>query len=409
MISAMPREITVGDCEHAQTSWFLTGARVLDTESWSEGGLTWARGLGHADLLFPTEIDPAALAQGLARARRPGEIVGAWLSLDVDPSPLAAVGFERGWSPWWMTAKIAEVGETSDSQVALKEETSDYTGEHADYAQMLALTRERPHHTWYAAAYTDDTHDFAGPQHGSFRYFIKDAHSVLLQTLGELGAIGFGLLIGMLATGLTVAARRLGRAQGSPQSAIAGLLGSFVVYLIGAGIDWMWELTAVTAIGICVLGLLTGPATAAAAPPAGPGRRHERSRIVVAAAGVLACGIIVTEGITLLAGIELSRSQAEARAGHTALARSHAIAATKIEPWAATPYLQLALVDQSAGDLPAAHIAIGRSIRADHDDWRPWLVAARIENRLGEIAAASHSLARAKSLNPRSPLVSLEG
>jgi GNAT superfamily N-acetyltransferase len=158
----MPRLITVGDCERAQTAWYVTGARLLGGEAWSEDGLAWARGRGHADLLFPTDIDPEALARGLARARRPGEIVGAWLSLDVDPSPLAAAGFERGWSPWWMTAKIAEVGETVDPRVTLKEESSDYTAEHADYAARLALSRDRPKHTWYAAAYTTHNRSFAG-------------------------------------------------------------------------------------------------------------------------------------------------------------------------------------------------------------------------------------------------------
>ena len=158
----MPREITVSDCERAQTSWYVTIARVLGGEVWSEGGLTWAHGVGHADLLFPTEIEPAALERGLAHVRRPGEIVGAWLSLDVDPGPLAAVGFERGWSPWWMTAAIADVGATHDPRVELREATSDYTGEHSDYARTLALTRERPRHTWYAAAYAGRRRRLAG-------------------------------------------------------------------------------------------------------------------------------------------------------------------------------------------------------------------------------------------------------
>ena len=157
----MSGAITVADCERAQTSWCVAAARLLG-ETWSEGGLTWARSPGHADLLFPIEIDPDALSAGLRRARRPGEIVGAWLSLDVDAAPLAAAGFERGWSPWWMTAQIADVGETDDPRVTLQEETSDYTGEHAGYARMLGLTRDRPKHTWYAAAYAEPGRRFAG-------------------------------------------------------------------------------------------------------------------------------------------------------------------------------------------------------------------------------------------------------
>jgi GNAT superfamily N-acetyltransferase len=158
----MSREITVRDCEHAQTSWYLTGARLLGGEAWSEGGLTWARGSGHADLLFPREIDRDGLARGLARARRPGQIVGAWLSLEIDAAPLADAGFERGWAPWWMSANISEIGETDDPRVRLKETTTDYTGEHAAYARMLELTRQRPQHSWYAAAYVGPNLRFAG-------------------------------------------------------------------------------------------------------------------------------------------------------------------------------------------------------------------------------------------------------
>lgn len=157
----MPGAITVADCERAQTSWFVTTARLLG-DTWDEGGLTWARSPGHADLLFPTEIDADALAAGLRRGRRPGEIVGAWLSLHVDAAPLAAAGFERGWSPWWMTAEIADVGATDDPRVTLQEETSDFTGDQAGYTRLLALTRDRPKHTWYAAAYAEPGGPFAG-------------------------------------------------------------------------------------------------------------------------------------------------------------------------------------------------------------------------------------------------------
>jgi GNAT superfamily N-acetyltransferase len=158
----MQPRITVADCERAQASWFLTCARLLGGDHWSEGGLTWARSGDHADLLFPSEIDAAALEAGLTRAGRPGVTVGAWLSLEVDPTPLVAAGFERGWSPWWMTAGTAVVGGTSDPRVVLRETSADYVGEHADYGEMLALTRERPKHTWYAAAYAPPDGRFAG-------------------------------------------------------------------------------------------------------------------------------------------------------------------------------------------------------------------------------------------------------
>jgi Tfp pilus assembly protein PilF len=104
--------------------------------------------------------------------------------------------------------------------------------------------------------------------------------------------------------------------------------------------------------------------------------------------------------------VEVRRSQADVRAGDLRLARSHAADAAKIEPWAATPYVQLALVDEAAGDLVSARAAIGKARQRDDLDWRTWWIAARIERRLGYDTAAARSLTRARTLNPRSPLVS---
>src|SRR5262249_52090381 len=198
-------------------------------------------------------------------------------------------------------------------------------------------------------------------QHGSFRYFVQNAHSLYLETLGELGIVGFVLLVGAFAAGVAVAVRRLRGTSGGERSLIAALLGTLTAYLIGAGVDWMWELTAVTLVGVFVLGLLTGPATAAPAATA-----FEPRRLAVALAAVVAGALVAAEAVSLLTDVEVRRSQADVRAGNLRLARSHAADAAKIEPWAATPYVQLALVDEAAGDLVSARGAIGQAIH--HDD-----------------------------------------
>jgi hypothetical protein len=238
-------------------------------------------------------------------------------------------------------------------------------------------------------------------QHGSFRYFVQNAHSLYLETLGELGIVGFLLLVGALAAGVAVAVGRLLRSGGRERALIAALLGSLTAYLIGAGVDWMWELTAVTLVGVFVLGLLTGPATATTGAAAfAPGRLAAGLAVVVAVA------VVAAEAVSLLADVEVRRSQADARAGDLRRAQSRALDATKLEPWAATPYLQLALVDEARGDLTSARGSIREAIRRDDSDWRTWWIAARIDHRLGRTAAAARSLARARHLNPRSPLFS---
>jgi O-antigen ligase len=242
-------------------------------------------------------------------------------------------------------------------------------------------------------------------RHGSFAYFVRDAHSLFVQTLAELGIIGLLLLVAMLVVALVTGVRRWRNAGAADQGAIAALLGAFTVYLLGAAIDWMWELTIVTVVGIAVLGLLTGPATAPVdASPTGPGPPWRRRSLVLGLV-VTAFALTAAELVVLLADVEVGRSQADARAGRFGAARADAVAASKIEPWAGTPYLQLALVEESRGNLGAARRAAGRSITRDSADWRPWFVLSRIDTGLGRYASAAAALTRARSLDPRSPLL----
>ena len=238
-------------------------------------------------------------------------------------------------------------------------------------------------------------------EHGSFRYFIQDAHSIVFQTLAELGIVGILLLGTALGSGLVVGLARVRATAGRRRTSVAALLAAFTAYLIGAAVDWMWELTAVTLVGVCLLGLLTGPATSTRPRPSRRGRRT-----FAAALAALACAVLVGEAIALLVDVEVSTSQADARAGRLGEARAHALAAAKLEPWAETPYLQLALLDQSAGNLERAKVEVVESIHRNRDDWRSWLVASQIEARLGDVGLAAESLAQARSLDPRSSIVS---
>ena len=66
-------------------------------------------------------------------------------------------------------------------------------------------------------------------------------------------------------------------------------------------------------------------------------------RIAVAA---VAFGLIVAETIPLLANMEVRKSQESVDSGKLVQALDHAESARSIQPWAATPYLQLALVQE---------------------------------------------------------------
>jgi tetratricopeptide (TPR) repeat protein len=238
-------------------------------------------------------------------------------------------------------------------------------------------------------------------QHGSISYFVRDAHSLYAETAGELGIIGLALLLGFLGCGVAAAVARARRADDQGAAAIAALGGAFGGYVVGAGLDWMWELTIVSLVSMVVLGLLVGPAT----EPLREARDAPRSRFALGVA-VVAAGwlVLCAEVVPLLADSELRASQRAAARGDAAAAIEHARTARKLEPWASSPYLQLALAAEQAGDLAAAREWIDGGTRRDPENWRPWLVTARIYTEAGDIASARRALDRASALNPRSPL-----
>ncbi len=246
-------------------------------------------------------------------------------------------------------------------------------------------------------------------EHGTLNAYVKNAHSLYLETLGELGAAGFLLLCAAFAVGLILSLRRVLRAAENERLTVAALAAAFAGYVVAAGIDWIWELTAVSVVGFVLLGLLVGPASAFGRPRLVREEEREapsRSRSFGLGIGVVVVAwlLICAHAIPLLANIKLRDSQAAAAARNPTKAVDDALAARNIQPWAATPYLQLALVTEAAGARPIAKRWIDEAIKRDQTDWRLWLVAARLETNMGNIRAARRSLARARHLNPRSPL-----
>jgi Flp pilus assembly protein TadD len=62
------------------------------------------------------------------------------------------------------------------------------------------------------------------------------------------------------------------------------------------------------------------------------------------------------------------------------------------------------LVHQERGESDEALSAIHKAIANDPSDWRLWLVSSNLEREAGNTPGARRDLAKAASLNPRSPL-----
>jgi O-antigen ligase/polysaccharide polymerase Wzy-like membrane protein len=239
-------------------------------------------------------------------------------------------------------------------------------------------------------------------QHGSLAVFVRDAHSLYLETLGELGVFGLVLLAGALLSALALGVAGVARARPLERTTRAALLATAIAFLLTAAMDWMWELTVVSVVGLTCLGLLAGLGLGGGeAAESLRGRRRLALAVPFAAIGL---ALIVAQAIALVAETRLDSSQSAVRRGDTAAALAAARSARDVEPWAASPFLQLALINEQAGSLPEAERRIRQAIHRNEADWRLWLTAARIQTKRGEVAAARQSLARARELNPRSAI-----
>ena len=241
-------------------------------------------------------------------------------------------------------------------------------------------------------------------------HFVRDAHSLYLEMLGELGLPGLLLVVALVLVGVVTGARRALASNGHDRVTLAALTAVFAAFAAAAAFDWVWELAAVGVVGFTALALVTGPATEVVEPlrSARPGespRWTTRHRVLLGVGtAVVAWLLIVVQAVPLLADRELSRSQAATRTGDLDAALVAAEASRDIQPWASTPYLQLALVSEKRGELRRGRAWIREAIERDERNWRLWLVAARLETKLGRVAAAERTLRRAAELNPRSPL-----
>lgn len=233
------------------------------------------------------------------------------------------------------------------------------------------------------------------------------AHSLLFETLAELGIGGFVLVLGFFGFAAVAGVKRA-RAPGAiveSGPAVALLAVGFAV----SAVDWTWDLPAVFGLTVLAAALLTGPATLAGPEPAGrarPIRGSARNRRrfaggvgVLVVAWLAICG----SGLLVLSAHSLDSSRSAASRGDIQAAVGTADDAIKLQPWAAEPRLQLALVLEQGNDLDGARDAIAEAVDRSPDDYRLRLLAARMDAAASDLNAARAALLEAHRLNPRDP------
>ncbi len=117
---------------------------------------------------------------------------------------------------------------------------------------------------------------------------------------------------------------------------------------------------------------------------------------------------ICASGLLLLADHALDSSRNAAARDDLESAIDSANNAIDLQPWAAEPRTQLALLFEKAGDLASARAALAEAIERSPDDFQLYLLASRFEAEDGDRIAAQASLERARALNPLDPQVQTE-
>ncbi|MBA2525296.1 MAG: O-antigen ligase family protein, partial [Pyrinomonadaceae bacterium] len=77
---------------------------------------------------------------------------------------------------------------------------------------------------------------------------VRDAHSLYLETLGELGLVGFLLLALFIGSLAAAAVRARLRPTSMSRSQAAAVTAACAVWVAHAGVDWDWQMPALTAV-----------------------------------------------------------------------------------------------------------------------------------------------------------------
>jgi hypothetical protein len=258
---------------------------------------------------------------------------------------------------------------------------------------------------WASAMRAFEAHPVKGLGEGTFQFWwyrdvpsgqtVRNAHSLYLESLAEGGLPGFLAVVAFLGGLLWLALRGRSRAEGSAElAASTGLVSAYAAFLFAQGVDWTWEIPALTVLG---LGAAAVPAMAGAPAISAGWRGRGAVRVGLTLLALLA-GAVQIPGIVATDRIDSAKHYALAGLeGQADREFDDAIAA---EPWAATPYASRSFVEFLERRWRPARADAREAIEREPVNWLHWVLLGRIESRLGHASAAHRALERAKELRP---------
>jgi hypothetical protein len=282
---------------------------------------------------------------------------------------------------------------------------------HSDtIARFTALSGNGRYTYWKTAINALPGHWLSGFGVGTFQLvwlpraplynYIVNAHSLYVETVTEVGLIGLMLLVAFFVTVLVVVIRAIARVEPTTRCFAAAAAAGCVAFMFSAGFDWIWQVPVVPVAFLLLVAAVITPVAASV-----PGSRRARTRLATrAGAVVLSAACLGLIGTPLAMTAAVRRSQADVNAGHPTAALAAARTAINIEPGAATPEMQAALVLELQGRFSDAVIYARQATTNEPQNWDAWLVRSRLEAESGHPGLALYAFDRAHSLNRESPL-----
>ena len=174
-----------------------------------------------------------------------------------------------------------------------------------------------------------------------------------------------------------------------------------LAFAVGAAFDWFWEIADMGAIFFLAAGVLVSCALRAARfRPAA----HSRPRVAATASpwpGSPWPGSRPSPWSgRCWSNASSSRARPTPPSGNLGSALDHAGTARSIEPWAASPYVQLGLLAELQGDYPSAIAHFSDAIERENHNWQWCYLRSEAEHENGEEGPALKRSEEGRELNP---------
>jgi O-antigen ligase len=220
----------------------------------------------------------------------------------------------------------------------------------------------------------------------------NDGHSLYLEVLGELGWVGFLLLLVVVLTPLAIAVRRL---AGRDRHVHAAFLAASLVLLLHAAVDWDWEMPALFV-------WFFGAAAALLAAPRVARRKPGPARLLRVLGG-LACLLVAITPLTVaLSQARLNTAVAALQANDCSRAVDESLASLHWVDRRPEPFEVLGWCDLRGGQTKLGLGAMQAAEVRDPGDWEYPYAVAVAQALMGQDprAAARRALER----NPLEPM-----